>query len=337
MKIKNIEAYAPPAAPTDMDIMLIQPNNVTFSQYQISPIQENILTLITDALQGQMTREKQLSRDLFNQPYVDIICDEAGGERNKIKVIAEAKDLMKKLFEFRWTHPTLNTEIETTGVIITTIHDVKKTNRLTLTINVWAIPFLIYYGFGVGGTRFNKGIALTLRGNYTKRIYKIICSQRNRTEYKYKIEQFRKDLELSELYTNSNMDRKILAPAQERIKASGSDVWFDYKFYCKHPVKGRKPKDDTILFIIHTKNPQAAGGDQGERYEFVYRWINRAMKHPSSDRCLVAINKIIELDQLKNVYERCLYYDDQVTSGKMMGEHAYNSLLKMLREEYQIK
>ena len=61
------------------------------------------------------------------------------------------------------------------------------------------------------------------------------------------------------------------------------------------------------------------------------------MKHPTTDRVLVAINKIIELDQLKTVYERCLYYDDQVTSGKMMGEHAYNSLLKMLREEYQIK
>lgn len=335
--IMDKKTFTPPPVPTDADIMLMQPNNVTFSQYNVSPIQENILTLITEAIQRQMTNEKQLSRDLFNQPYVDIICDEAGGERNKIKVVDEAKDLMKKLFSFRWTHPQLKTEIETTGVIITAIHDVKKTNRLTLTINVWAIPFLIYYGVGVGGTMFNKAIALTLRGNYTKRIYKIICSQRTRTKYDYSIEQFRKDMEIPDKYDNSNIDRRILAPAQERIKESGSDVWFDYKLYCKRPIKGRKPKDDSILFIIHTLNPQAAGGEQGERYEFVYRWISRAMKHPSSDRCLVAMNKIIELDQLKNVYERCLYYDDQVTAGKIVGDHAYNSLLKMLREEYQIK
>ena len=329
--------FAPPPVPTDADIMLIQPNNVTFSQYLSSPIQENILTLITDALQRQMTNEQQLSRDLFNQPYVTIVCDEAGGINNKRKVVDEAKKLMKHHFTFNWKHPKLDTEIETTGVVITAIHDIKKSNKITLTINVWAIPFLIYYGIGVGGTRFNKAIALTLRGSYTKRIYKIICSQRNRTEYKYKIDKFRKDMEISDTYDNSNINAKILAPAKERIKESGSDVWFDYEFYCSNRIKGRKPKDDTILFKIHTLHPQAAGGEQGERYEFVYRWISRAMKHPTTDRVLVAINKIIELDQLKNVYERCLYYDDQVTAGKIVGEHAYNSLLKMLRVEYQIK
>jgi plasmid replication initiation protein len=331
------KTFTPPPVPTDMDIMLMQPNNVTFSQYNISPIQENILTLITDALQSQMTREKQLSRDLFNQPYVTVICDEAGGLNNKNKVISEAKDLMKKLFEFRWTHPVLETEIETTGVIITTIHDVKKSNKVTLTINIWAIPFLIYYGMGVGGTRFNKGIALSLRGNYTKRIYKIICSQRDKGEYKYKIEQFRKDMEIPDTCDNNYINTKIIAPARERIKESGSDVWFDYKLYCRNKTKGRKPKDDTILFTIQTLHPQAAGGEQAERYEYVYGWIRRAMKHPTTDRALVAINKIIELNQLKTVYERCLYYDDQVSMGKIVGDHAYNSLLKMLREEYQIK
>lgn len=32
-----------------------------------------------------MTREEELPRDLFNQPYVVIMCDEAGGKNNKIK------------------------------------------------------------------------------------------------------------------------------------------------------------------------------------------------------------------------------------------------------------
>ena len=331
------ESSIPLTPPNEKDIMLMQPNNVTFGQYNISAIQENILTLISDAVQNQMSNKQELSRDLFNQPYVTIVCDEAGGLNHKSKVLEEAKDLMKKQFSFRWLHPHMKKEIDTTGVIITTIHDVKKSNILTLTINIWAIPFLIYYGAGVGGTRFNKAIALTLRGNYTKRIYKILCSQRSASKYYYSIEQFRKDLELSEKYSNNDINAKILVPAQERIKESGSDVWFDYEFYCKHPIKGRKPKADTIIFTIHTLNPTAVGGEQGERYEFVYSWIRRAMKHPTTDRALVAINKINELGQMKIVYERCLYYDDKVTTGKITGEHAYNSLLKMLREEYQIK
>ena len=335
METKNIIPLVP--ALTDMDIMLIQPNNVTFSQYHVSPIQENLLTLMGDAIQRQMTREQELSRDLFNQPYITVICDEAGGERNKIKVIREAYNLADKPFTFRWLHPQMKKDIKTRGVVITAIHDVEKTNKIQLTINIWAIPFLIYYGMGVGGTRFSKNIALTLRGNYTKRIYKIICSQRDKDKYYYSIEQFRIDMGISEQYTNNDISTKILAPAKERIKESGSDVWFDFEFYCKTPIKGRKPKADTIIFIINTLNPKAAGGEQGDRYEFIYSWLNRAMKHPTTDRVLVAINKIIALEQMKIVYERCVYYDDQVSTGKMVGEHAYNSLLKMLRDEYQIK
>jgi hypothetical protein len=319
------------------DIMLLQPNNVTFGQYNISSIQENILTLISDALQKQMTREQEFPRDLFNEPYVEIFCDEAGGINNKAAVILEAKELMKKIFSFSWTHPKMNKEIETTGLIVTTIHNVKKTNKLLINFNPWAIPFLVYYGKGVGGTKFNKGLALSLRGNYTKRLYKIICSQRDRSEYFYSIDQFRKDMEITNVYSNSQIDQKILAPAKERIKESGSDVWFDYELICRHPIKGRKPKSDTIKFKINTLNPVESGGEQAQQYSFVYRWINQAMKYTNSDKALSASEKIVKSGRLKDVFERCEYYDDRVYTGQMTREHAENSLLKMLREDFKIK
>ena len=75
MAKKEIIAFDPP---TEEEIMLIQPNNVTFGQYNVSEWQENLLTLIGDKIQKHMTREKELPRDLFNQPYVVIMCDEAG-------------------------------------------------------------------------------------------------------------------------------------------------------------------------------------------------------------------------------------------------------------------
>ena len=79
--------------------MLIQPNNVTFGQYSVTEWQENLLTLISDQIQQHMTREKQLPKDLFNQPVVEIKCDEAGGKNNKSKVLKEAIAMMrKKLF-----------------------------------------------------------------------------------------------------------------------------------------------------------------------------------------------------------------------------------------------
>lgn len=329
--------YIPITMPSEAEIMNIQPNNVTFGQYSITEWQENILTLISDKLQKHMTREQQIPRDLFNQPYVEIVCDEAGGKNNKAKVKAEALDLTKKNFSFRWKHPTAHKDVETSGTIITTVHDIKKTNRIIINFNPWAIPFLLYYGVGVGGTRYSKSLALTLRGNYTKRIYKILCSQRDKKKYFYSIDQLKRDLEIPEVYSNAQIDQKILKPAKERIKESGSDIWFDYELICKHPVKGRKPKADTVVFSIHTLNPKETDGEQFERYAFVYRWISGAMGNPTNDRAVKAIEKITTMDALDEVYERCCYYDDRVTSGQQNKQHAYNALLKMLREEFQIK
>ena len=42
-------------------------------------------------------------------------------------------------------------------------------------------------------------------------------------------------------------------------------------------------------------------------------------------------------DRLKDVYDRCAYYDDKVCSGEMSTAHAQNSLAKMLREDFGIK
>ena len=99
---KDIMQFIPP---TEEEIMLIQPNNVTFGQYNISEWQENLLTLISDKLQKHMTRKEELPRDLFNMPYVTVKCDDAGGKNHKSMVLREALDLAKKIFSFRWVHP----------------------------------------------------------------------------------------------------------------------------------------------------------------------------------------------------------------------------------------
>ena len=173
--------------------------------------------------------------------------------------------------------------------------------------------------------------------NYTKRLYKIICSQRDRREYYYSIDQFCKDLEIPASYSNAQIDQKVLRPAQTRIKESEADVWFDYKFICKTPKKGQKPKADTIILFIHARNPQELRGDQQQQYSFVYRWVYGALSYPSDNTPVRALDKILESGRLKDVYDRCAYYDDKVCSGEMSTAHAQNSLAKMLREDFGIK
>ena len=121
MATNDITLYIPP---TEEEVMLIQPNNVTFGQYSATDWHENLLTLISDQIQQHMTREKQLPKDLFNQPVVEIKCDEAGGKNNKSKVLKEAIAMMRKNFSFRWVHPNIHQTVETFGVVITTVHNI---------------------------------------------------------------------------------------------------------------------------------------------------------------------------------------------------------------------
>ena len=324
--------------PETMDeIMLIQPNNITFGQYAISEVQENILTLIIDAIQDYVTNKKELPRDLFNQPYVEIVCDEAKGSNSKGQVKKAVQDMFKKEFAFNWVHPEIHKTVETTGTIVYNMHDIKGSNRIVINFNLWAVPFLLYFGVGVGGTRFSKTIALKLRGNYTKRIYKIISRWKDKTHFEYRISDFRKDLNISESYDNSAIKKKILSVSKERIQESGSDIWFDYKFVCKHPVKGRKPKDDTIIFEIKTLHPQKAGGKQYEVYSYVYSWMSTCFNAFKSSKALDVTEKLTELGELKTVHDRACYYDDKISTGEMTTEHAKNALKKMLREQFNIK
>lgn len=200
------------------EIELIQPNNVTFGQYSLSEVQENVLTLIVDALQKHMTKTNTLPRDLFNQPYVEIACDEAKGINNKANVLKAIRQMDGKKFKFKWVHQNMGKEVETEGSIITTMHNIKGTNNVIINFNPWAIPFLVYYGIGVGGTYFNKVIALKLRGDAVKRIYKVICRWKDKTSYDYSIKEFRQDLDLLDKTYDNNyeLERRVLKPAVKK-------------------------------------------------------------------------------------------------------------------------
>ena len=36
-------------------------------------------------------------------------------------------------------------------------------------------------------------------------------------------------------------------------------------------------------------------------------------------------------------FNKCNYYDDQITAGKMTTQHVKNTLLKILRDEFNIR
>lgn len=290
------------------DITIIQPNNITFASYNLTAFQENILTLIIEALQKHMTHHSELQTDLFQQPYVEISCDDAGGRNNKSKVIAEANEMLHKKFSFKWTHPEIHKAVETHGTIITTIHEIRGSNRMAINFNPWAIPFLVYYGVEVGGTKFNKTIALTLKGSYTKRIFKMICRWRDKPFFVYKISDFIKDLDITKFKAyqdNVNLRRRILEPAKQSIQSAQSDIWFDYELVTRTKTPGKKPKHDTIIFKIYKADAVAEKDKVSiDIYVYVYNLLSCVWNKSKSSKSLDIVDKLNEQGKLQNFYDR---------------------------------
>ena len=130
---------------TKKPLELVQPNRVTSARHDYDVRQQNILTLMIDAVQKHISQDRGIDTDLFGEPT--IVIDTADvGSNNKKHYWVSAEAMLTKTFEFEWRRPTDNRDIKTKGVLITTVHNVRGTSLLELTINKWAIPYLLYWG-----------------------------------------------------------------------------------------------------------------------------------------------------------------------------------------------
>ena len=321
----------------------LESKNLTLGMYDYSEVQQNVITLIQQQLEKYMTKDAKeavVRLDSMGEPYIVIDTDEASSKKNKAYVIEEVRKMFDKTITFRWRHPTWGEDIKTTCPIVTAIHDVVGKHYIKVNYNRWAIPFLIWYGKGVGGTVYDKTISLTLQGKYTKRIYKLICSYRDKDHYDYDIKQFCKDFNIAKSYTPNKIKNLILKKAKEDIDMANSDVTFDYEILTVKLGKA-KPKADKIRFYPHWKKTRNnLNKEDTKLYSKCYRIIS-VCNVPETDIVTIC-DLLLNNGMMKIVCERWDYYEDRICAGDRMASGqpyttaiAINSMRKMMREELE--
>ncbi len=321
----------------------LESKNLTLGMYDYSEVQQNVITLIQQQLEKYMTKDAKeavVRLDSMGEPYIVIDTDEASSKKNKAYVIEEVRKMFDKTITFRWRHPTWGEDIKTTCPIVTAIHDVVGKHYIKVNYNRWAIPFLIWYGKGVGGTVYDKTISLTLQGKYTKRIYKLICSYRDKDHYDYDIKQFCKDFNIAKSYTPNKIKNLILKKAKEDIDMANSDVTFDYEILTVKLGKA-KPKADKIRFYPHWKKTRNnLNKEDTKLYSKCYRIIS-VCNVPETDVVTIC-DLLLNNGMMKIVCERWDYYEDRICAGDRMASGqpyttaiAINSMRKMMREELE--
>lgn len=234
---------------------IIQPNRVTMMRYAVTPLEENLFTLVMDKFQAELYDGKMMDRNLWGEPILNLNLQEIAPNQKPSDAFKALKNVKRREFGYAYINQKNNKEIEVDGVLFPTL--LKHDNYVQIKINTDALPFLLWLGESGGQkTFFNKITALSLSGGHSKRLYKMLCSWKNRGGWRIKIDEF-KDL-LKVKYSIKDLKSRVLEPAKEELyNNQSSDIWFEYTTETSDELKqkggrGRKPHDQ-LVFKIHTR------------------------------------------------------------------------------------
>ena len=314
------------------------PEILSFCEYKITALQEDILTIIGKKLQDYITRNEQIPINQMGDPCIEISCNDLGLSRKTVRLIHDCVNLLSKSIIKKIVEDNNQEETYETENFINSVRYIRGTNRIEISINPRMFDFFTNYGKGERDTNFSYKIALSLRSNYTKRIYKLICSLADSfTEYNYPIEQFRKDFIIPKSYTNTHIRDKILRPAESQIRKSNSPVWFQFELECKKPEEGKKPKADTITIAIENL-PKEKKDAPYYRYMFLYRFISNIYENHEDPTLPVKIIRVIsEIGKKEDAFERCFEENERILEGKQSREKGEEYIREMIETEYGIK
>ena len=310
---------------------LVQPNKVTEARYDFNATQENILTCVIDAIQDQLTQKKPIQTDLFKNPYITILASDVAMGKNKYYVWEEVKKMRRKDIDFEWTNPETNLEEEVNTSLFSEARNEKESDKIHLGISKWAIPYLIYWGKGVGGTIYNKKTALLLTGSYTKRIYKMCCQWKDRGGLTMDLDKFREILGIQGKYkTPKDLKRWVLEPAKDKMKEK-SEIYFEYSL---DKIDSRSY--NVIRFKILTNTLDEDQKNSNQWYAFCWATLNQL--YPASEKSRTILDDITNRGLLRALYSRISRLDDDHTSGKIKTrKHRDNTLKVFLKEDLNIQ
>src|SRR5690554_5403712 len=277
-----------------------------------------------------MSRELDIERDLFNSPMVRIDTNEVGSN-NKLQYLKSAKDMTKKTFEFEYKNPEGKNE-EVYGVLVTTVRDVKESPYIEITINQWAIPYLLYWGKGVGGTVFNKSIALLLRGEYTKRLYKLCKRWEDRGGFTMSLSEFRIMLHLENKYAAlKDLRKRVLDPSIQKMK-EGADVYFKYSL---EKIGGSRAYNQ-INFTIFPNQKNAPDKQQRtDMYSVVYNVLCIAYPNTKSNEAMNICDRLVQdPDRFERLYHRMKRFKNDLDSDKKSITDTAKLIKHVIREDF---
>ena len=340
---------------------LMQAKSMTFASYCLTPLQMNMLIHIQEELQTVLIKslDKLPKKRIITVPLY--LKDFPHYKRDIKRFFGAVTELMEKnnVIRFQWRYSKnypeiykyfmlMDDEIKTdihfaegqliscAAAVITAVYFIEGRNdALLVSLNPATLPFLIYYGLGVGSTVYNKEIALGFVSYYSKRIYQFISDWSTCCSIKdYDIKEFRKHLRVPESYTNRELCTRVLDVAKREINESNSLLSFDYALVYDPQYGIDTKRRKTANKIVFTIFKQQVSPDN-ERKNAIDR-LNLLLDYIASSEkkclCRSVAERAVDAKQDLKLSYKFTYYLGRLQNGKITESHCRATLLKIVRD-----
>jgi plasmid replication initiation protein len=308
---------------------IIQPNAVTHAKYDYTAIQKNIMYQIIGQIQEKMTRQN-LQKNLFGSIYVNVPIAEIAGNKNYKKVYDSSVELMDKKFNFNWKKLD-GKEGKTTVALVSEVTHEKNSKYLQVCIPDKMIPVLLYIGDGF--TKYQKTIAITLKGVHAKRLYEICHRWKDLGGYKCSLDEFREMMCLEDKYTKLSMLKsRVLDAAQKELKES-ADIYFEYKL-----EKNNSRDFNQITFkIIEQIKEKEKDTKYNDRMLFITNMLDISFPMIKSSKAIDLTQIITETEHFENIYIRFSSLRKELREGTKTKKDIKNLIPYILKNDFKIE
>jgi len=314
---------------------IVQPNSVTNARYDFTPVQENVLTCIFDALQKHMSKEILLDLTLFGEAVIRIKASEVAKGNTKHYVREQLSKLKRKDIDYNYTNEN-NQIVDVDTGVISGHKTIRNSDYIDVYLSKLALPYFLYWGKGVGGTLYSKTIALTLKSIHSKRIYKLCKRWENKGGFAMSLDDFKGTLEIKgKLDRPALLKLKCLDVAKKEIDKHG-DISFNYSL---HKANGSRSFNHIKfkIFSLKGSKPNRTVKD-GNWYQFLYRFFAHTYPHTKNNKAQLICDELAkDTEKLKAAYDRFAKLDDEFAAGEKTKEDIIPLTKWILNEDFGIK
>jgi len=303
----------------------MQPNAVTYAQYDFCQIEKDIMYFIIDALQSYVKKEITVQHDLFGGIGFELQLKAMVKSKNHTKFLGHVRDLMKKPVSYVYNKEKKVYEITT--VLVSSMTYERNSGRLVIKIPQEAVPVML--NITSGFTLYNRSVALTLPSVYAKRMYELCCRWKDKGFFRISLVEFRKMFSIENKHLKiCDLREYVLDMAQKHL-CEHADITYTYDLR-----KENGSRSFNWLYLwINCHSIEESQKEKHKAYQIVFNFMYEIFRNSTATDIA---DTLLDNGDLKRAADRFTRMKTDIRNGRIKKHGINQYAAKVLHDDFKI-